>query len=219
MKLTYFFFLVSFSLSFVSCDFVSQAYNETFSLEKEEDSTIDSTQSNHSKMDDDLVQSNFDEKITEPTNLLNNKEGLLDIQQKLVEMFPDKSLKIYPPHIYFGKERIRLQLVNPADEGEVDWYFYHAKTGLWEKEDPVKITRHSKREPILLSEVDFGMANNVYLQVKEKTPSIEGAKPISTIYFSFNIPQWNWNTTIYGSRSDYTFRADKSGKEIFFKQR
>lgn len=94
MKLTYFFFLVSFSLSFVSCDFVSQAYNETFSLEKEEDTRIDSTQSNHSKMDDDSVQSGFDEKITEPTNLLNNKEGLLHIQQKLVEMFPDKSLKI-----------------------------------------------------------------------------------------------------------------------------
>lgn len=133
-------------------------------------------------------------------------------------MFPEKSLEIFPPHIYFDTERIRLQLVDPDITENVDWYYYMAETESWEKEDPVKIRIHEQRNSIPLEAIQFSTANAIYRQLIEKAASVEGAEAPTSLNFSFHLPEWNWNARIYGSRADYDFEANKDGEEIAFKR-
>ena len=213
MKIKTRFFFYSLPFLLISCDFVKQAYNETFG--KETNETTTETHSETTKTEKNPETSST---ASKEVNLLESPSELTKIQQELKAMFPGKTLKIYPPHIYFEEQRVRLQLINPDNTNEIDWYYYQAKTASWQKEDPVKLSTHFERNPILLDEIDFSMANNFYQQINTKAASVEGAKPITTVYFTFNLPQWNWNARIYGSRADYDFKTDKNGKEIEFEQ-
>lgn len=208
-------FIIGFSFLLFSCDAITQAYKETFGLQddskKNRKVTIGNTSSeNGSDKQEDVIS---DHKVV---NLLEDAEKLDQIQQQLQALFPEKSLMIFPPHIYVETNRIRLRLVDPDIPENIDWYYYRADTDAWQKEEPVKTSVHDRSKPILLDNIQFGTAHHVYRQLIQKTQGIEGAELPSTIYFSFHVPVWNWNARIRGSRADYNFKADKEGKEIEF---
>ncbi|MDO5654834.1 MAG: hypothetical protein Q4G27_01695 [Flavobacteriaceae bacterium] len=204
--------MISFSCLFVSCDFIKQAYEETFSEESQ------SSELENKSID---IYSDFFETDQLEGNLLSDAVQLAQTQAKLENMFPGKTLKVYPPHIFFERDRIRLKLVNPSNESEVDWYIYKYKNAKWEKESPVKISAYDKEnhKPVPINEMDLGIINKVYIQLLEKSKNIEGAKPITSVIFSFYRPEWEWTASIVGSRADYDFTADRYGNEISFEHK
>lgn len=216
MRLTILTCIAALSFLLSSCDFVQQAYKETFN-QQDNSATGDKeagTNSGPSRYADETESESIPEKI----NLFEAGEELDAIQQQLQDMFPGKSLKVFPPHIYFQPERIRLQLVDPEIPENVDWYYYEAETGEWSKEEPIKISSTIHVEPMALDEVKFSTLTPVYKQILEKSKTVEGAEVPTAIYFSFHVKEWNWNTRIYGSRADYDFRADIDGNELSFER-
>jgi len=223
MRLRNVLFTVSFSFLLFSCDFVTKAYKETFKGQEEDKKNQEVNENNIlSESDDEMIrqqEQRISEDLTstiEEINLFEDAEKLDQIQQQLQAMFPEKSLEIFPPHIYFETKRIRLQLIDPDIPENIDWYYYRAETDTWQKEEPVKTRANDRRRPIPLNTIKFNTTNNIYHQLIEKSDDIEGAEVPSTIYFSFHVPVWNWNARITGSRADYNFKADKDGKEIEF---
>jgi len=137
--------IAGFSFLLCSCDFVMNAYKETF---YHPDETVEDQGANE---DEAFSESGGERRrraagstiqntppVVEEINLLEDAAKLDEVQQRLQGMFPEKSLEIFPPHIYFETKRIRLQLVDPNIPGNIDWYYYRADTDAWEKEDPVK---------------------------------------------------------------------------------
>ncbi|MBD1421970.1 hypothetical protein [Sphingobacterium chuzhouense] len=215
MKLHYLLLAGSLSLSLTSCDFVSTAYKETFQIKN--DTTVDTmADSILHAMTGAATQQAIE--TAEQVNILEDATKLDQLQEKLQAMFPGKPLSIYPPHIYFDTDRIRLQVLDPDTPENIDWYYYNAETDAWEKKEPVKTSVRIVREPIPLAAVQFSTAHRVYRQVVEKATEVEGAEIPGSIYFSFNVPKWNWNARIAGSRADYAFTADKDGKQMAFKK-
>ena len=220
------------SVTLTSCHYVNQAYRETFDLPAEETQPSTSDQQgavggeweqiesgdlefDHSE---EQVGQNEEEvaEIVEPArviNLLEDPEQLRKAKESLQALFPEKSLKIYPPHIYFEDDRIRLQLLDPDIPGNIDWYYYQTADSSWHKEEPVKTSVHIQRNPIALSQVDFRVAPRILEQLKVKAEEIEGAELPTTVYFTFNRSPWYWHGDIRGARSDYDFEADVNGKE------
>lgn len=215
MKLYKILFAVMLSFLLASCDFVANAYKETFQDQKR---TEVDTVANTVAVTADLGEQKEEIPAVEPINILEDAEKLAEVQEKLQAMFPGKPLSIYPPHIYFDTDRIRLQVLDPNIQDNIDWYYYNAETDAWEKKEPVKTSVRIVREPIPLAAVQFSTAHRVYRQVVEKATEVEGAEIPGSIYFSFNVPKWNWNARIAGSRADYAFTADKDGKQMAFKK-
>lgn len=211
-------FTVSVFFLLSSCDFVTKAYKETFDKQQTGDTDAPSENNEDVHEHPKLQDVRASRTAVEDINLLADAEKLGAVQQQLQRMFPEKTLSIFPPHIYFETARIRLQLVDPDIPENIDWYYYKAETDAWQKEEPVKTSVRDRRKPIQLDAIKFGTANSVYDQVIKKSAEIEGAKAPTTVYFSFHVPVWNWNARIVGSRSDYEFKADIDGKEIEFKR-
>ena len=226
------------SVTLTSCHYVNQAYRETFDLPAADTQPSTSDQqgavggeweqieSGDLEFDHSEEQAGQDEEevteIVEPApviNLLEEPEQLLKAKESLQALFPEKSLQIYPPHIYFEDDRIRLQLLDPDIPGNIDWYYYHTADSAWHKEEPVKTSVHIKRIPIALDAIPFEVAQVVYEQLKVKSEEIEGAELPTTVYFTINRKPWYWHTDIRGSRSDYAFETDVNGKEKSFKRR
>ena len=216
MKLNSILIIVIISFSMNSCESITQAYNETFAKEEVEQNLDENLDEITSESEFENLREIESKSAAKEINLFESAENLEKIQAQLQEMFPGKDLKVNPPHIYFEKERIRLQLIDPKIPENVDWYHYEAKTSEWKKENPVKTNTHVQFNPVSLDQFKFETANKVYLQTLEKVESIEGGEIPSTIYFSFHQKDWNWNTRIYGSRSDYDFKTDENGNELEF---
>lgn len=219
MRIRNILFTVSVSCLLFSCEFVTKAYKETFNEQQVADDQSHAEDTGD-KREHAAIRDRKDPEETaiQEINLLEDAEKLDAAQQQLQAMFPGKDLAVFPPHIYFEANRIRLQLVDPDIPENVDWYYYKTDTDAWQKEEPVKTSVRDRREPIPFDAVKFRIASNVYHQIAEKSAEIEGAEAPTTIYFSFHLPVWNWNARIIGSRSDYDFKADKDGKEIEFKR-
>jgi|GEM_PF-1986129 len=210
--------------SMISCDMITQAYNETFANEeKAEENTDENFDENLDEKTKAMIKSGILEKadskpIAKEVNLFESAGNLEKIQAQLQDMFPGKDLKVNPPHIYFEKEQIRLQLIDPEISENIDWYHYEGKTSEWKKGNPVKTNAHMPFTPVSLDEFKFETANKVYLEILKKLETIEGGEFPSTLYFSFHQKKWNWNARIYGSRSDYDFKTDVNGNELEFKR-
>ncbi|MBD1431622.1 hypothetical protein H8B06_02195 [Sphingobacterium sp. DN00404] len=215
MKLYKILFAVMLSFLLASCDFVANAYKETF---QDQQHTEVDTVANTVAVTADFGEQKEEIPAVEPINILEDAEKLAEVQEKLQAMFPGKPLSIYPPHIYFDTDRIRLQVLDPNIQDNIDWYYYNAEADVWEKKEPVKTSVRIVREPIPLAAVQFSTAHRVYRQVLDKVTEVEGAEVPSSVYFTFNVPQWNWNARIVGTRADYAFKADKNGKQLEFKK-
>lgn len=213
--------LTGISVLLFSCDFTTKAYQETFKeqeLPKADSVPTDKENKSIFELVSDASDNTEPAAVKEEINLLKDAKKLGQIQLQLQDMFPAKELFVFPPHIYFESDRIRLQLVDPDIPDNIDWYYYQTKTKTWQKEEPVKTHMHLKRTPVPLNVIKFSTAADIYDQLAEKVQAVEGAKIPSTVYFSFHVPVWNWNARITGSRADYDFKADKEGQEIEFKR-
>lgn len=197
--------IVSLIFLHFSCDKISQAYKETFDLV-------------YKSIEAKEVDSNVKVMKADKYNLLEDSLKLAEIQEQLKSKFPDKVLNVYPPHIYFENDRVRLQLADPDIPGNIDWYYYELEVGDWEKKDPVKSRARDTKEPISIDEFYFSAAQAVYRQLIEKSKEIEGAEKPTSITFSFHVTPWNWSAIIRGTRSDYQFKADKEGRQMSFEK-
>ena len=220
MRIRAFLYPVCLTFLLSSCDYINQAYKETFDISEERPGTrpnvdiADDYEDAFSNLEEELQ-----EDVPQVINLFEAGDKLDTIQQQLQDMFPGKSVQVYPPHIYFQPKEIRLQLVDPDIADNIDWYSYKAETGAWSKGDPVKISMSRISDNLPLEAVRFSVLTPVYHQLLEKTETVEGGEIPSNIYFSFHVKPWNWNAWIYGSRADYNFETDIDGKELVFERR
>ena len=199
-----------FCLFFTSCNQLNQAFRETFEL----DNPKKEITGKHALQEDNVKANNMTdgdseleledygheiveiEKSTHEVNLFEDEKQLVRAKQRLQDLFPGKSLRIYPPHIYFEKDRIRLIMVDPNIPENIDWYYYHVADGSWSREEPVKTSIHTKRNSVAFDKMDFSIATQVYHQVKVKSELVEGAKLPTTIYLTINQNPWSWNANI-----------------------
>lgn len=114
---------------------------------------------------------------------------------------------------------ISIELQDPNEPENVDTYTY--SNGEWSMQQPVKITGHFPLKFLLapLDEVKFSTAKKVYDAGLEKSKTIEGAQPITHVYFNQikEVHVREWYLMINGARRNYQVKFDVNGKFIGMK--
>jgi hypothetical protein len=114
---------------------------------------------------------------------------------------------------------ISIDLQDPDKPENIDTYTYH--NGEWGIQNPVKITGHFPLKFLLmpLDEVKFSTAKKVYDAGLEKSKTIEGAQPITHVYFNQfkEVHIKEWYLMINGARRNYQVTFDVNGKFIKMK--
>lgn len=151
-------------------------------------------------------------------SIFESAEPLDRIQQALLNMPDLKGKKLFfMAGFYFYDFQggmISIQLQDPNKPENVDTYTY--RNGEWQIEKPVKITGNIPLKLLLmpLDEVKFSTAKKVYDTAVEKSRTIEGAEPITHVYFT-QLKQVNvkeWYVMINGARYSYQLKFDINGK-------
>lgn len=111
---------------------------------------------------------------------------------------------------------ISIDLQDPDKPENIDTYTY--SNGEWSMQQPVKITGHYPLKFLLapLDEVKFSTAKKVYDAGLEKSKTVEGAEPITHIYFNQikEVHVKEWYLMIKGSRHNYQVKFDVNGKFV-----
>lgn len=111
---------------------------------------------------------------------------------------------------------ISIELQDPDRPENVDTYTY--SNGEWLLQGPVKISGHFPLKLLLapLDEVKFSTAKKVYDIGIEKAKGIEGAQPISHVYFNQikEVHVKEWYLMIKGDRRDYQLTFDATGRLV-----
>lgn len=154
------------------------------------------------------------------SSLLSAGDKLNEIKTKLTDMFPEDELRIYGYYIYFEYDRIRLSLVDPNNQENVDDYYYHERTGAWSKEQPVKLSGDDNplEDSIPLVNINFSDVSRVYGIIDEKSKDIEGAELVENIYLRMEDGKYFWKAMIRGARSDYDLDVEHEGDIIKFEK-
>lgn len=151
-------------------------------------------------------------------SIFESAAALDSIQQALLNMPGLRGKKLFfMAGFYFYDFQggmISIQLQDPNKPENVDTYSY--RNGEWQIEKPVKITGNFPLKLLLmpLDEVKFSTAKKVYDTAVEKSKTIEGAEPITHVYFS-QLKQVNveeWYVMISGARHNYQLKFDINGK-------
>lgn len=151
-------------------------------------------------------------------SIFESAAALDSIQQALLNMPGLKGKKLFfMAGFYFYDFQggiISIQLQDPNKPENVDTYTY--RNGEWQIEKPVKITGNFPLKLLLmpLDELKFSTAKKVYDTAVEKSKTIEGAEPITHVYFS-QLKQVNveeWYVMINGARHNYRLKFDINGK-------
>jgi hypothetical protein len=148
----------------------------------------------------------------------------LDSIQQVLQLMPHlKGKKLFfLQGFYFYDYQggmISIDLQDPDKPENVDTYTY--SNGEWQIQNPVKITGHLPLKFLLipLDEVKFSTAKKVYDAGLEKSKTIEGAQPITHVYFNqfkeVNIKEWY--LMINGARHNYQVKFDVNGKFMVMK--
>jgi hypothetical protein len=140
------------------------------------------------------------------------------IQQELRNIPPFKGKKLFfLGGFYFYDYQggiISIDLQDPGNPENVDTYTY--SNGEWNMQRPVKITGNFPLKSMLapLDEVKFSTAKKVYDAGLEKSKTIEGAEPITQVYFNQikEVHVKEWYLMIKGARHDYQVKFDVNGK-------
>ena len=151
-------------------------------------------------------------------SIFESAAALDSIQQALLNMPALKGKKLsFMAGFYFYDFQggmISIQLQDPNKPENVDTYTY--RNGEWQMDKPVKITVNIPLKLLLmrLDEVKFSTAKKVYDTAVEKSKTIEGAEPITHVYFSqlkhVNVKEWY--VMISGARQNYQLKFDINGK-------
>lgn len=153
-------------------------------------------------------------------SIFESAAALDSIQQELLNMPSLKGKKLFflaGFYFYdFQGGRISIDLQDPEKPENIDTYTY--ENGEWQIEKPVKITGNFPLKLLLMSldEVKFSTAKKIYDTAVEKSKTIEGAEPITHVYFT-QIKQVNleeWYVMINGARHNYRLKFDINGKLI-----
>lgn len=108
---------------------------------------------------------------------------------------------------------ISIELQDPDRPENVDTYTY--SNGEWLMQGPVKISGHFPLKLLLapLDEVKFSTAKKVYDIGVEKAKDVEGAQPITHVYFNQikEVHVKEWYLMIKGDRRDYQLTFDATG--------
>jgi hypothetical protein len=114
---------------------------------------------------------------------------------------------------------ISIDLQDPGKPENIDTYTY--SNGEWEIQRPVQITGHYPLKFLLmpLDEVKFSTAKKVYDAGLEKAKTVEGAQPITHVYFNHikEVHVKEWYLMIKGARRNYQVKFDVNGKFMAMK--
>lgn len=143
------------------------------------------------------------------------------IQRQLYDFMNSGDVMLYSKAIFVEDNRVRVPVVNPRNEQEVDWYYYETKTGIWKKTDPIKLSQRDlermDKSVFPLSSIKLSATTVILSEIMKKLPEIEGAEiPSSFVYYPYNE---SWTTTVKGSRADYSVKADKDGNITKFERK
>lgn len=151
-------------------------------------------------------------------NIFESAATLDSIQQELGNMphFKGKKLFFLRGFYFYDYQGgiISIDLQDPGKPENIDTYTY--SNGEWSMQQPVKIMGHFQLDFLLapLDEVKFSTAKKVYDAGLEKSKTIEGAEPITHVYFNQikEVHVREWYLMIKGARHDYQVKFDVNGK-------
>lgn len=153
-------------------------------------------------------------------NLLSNNELLSKAEKELKELpkFKGKDIKVFQQIYFYGDGRIKLAIQDPEKPENVDDYLF--QNGKWQEPQPVQISGGGSMDDNVfpLSDINFETVANINKQVEEKSKDIEGAQPLSALYYAMNpaTGELRWMASVQGTRGNYTgmFNADGSLKSF-----
>ena len=151
-------------------------------------------------------------------SIFNSATALDSIQQELKVMPALKGKKLFFLRgFYFYDYKggmISIDLQDPDKPENIDTYTY--SNGKWQLEKPVQITGHYPLKMLLmpLDEVKFSIAKKVYDTGMEKSATIEGAQPVTHVYFNHigEVHVKEWYIMLSGARHNYRLTFDVNGK-------
>jgi hypothetical protein len=153
-------------------------------------------------------------------SIFESAEALDSIQQKLQDMPGFKGKKLFflrGFYIYdYQGGMISIDLQDPNKPENIDTYTY--SNGEWEMQKPVQITGHFSLKFLLmpLDEVKFSTAKKVHDAGMEKSRTVEGAQPITHVYFDHikEVHVKEWYIMLSGARHTYRLKFDVNGKLV-----
>lgn len=205
-----------------ACQEAKKSIDETLhpKVQKNKKATSNSSTTSSTEVISEIISSLPDEKYK---SLFESASTLDSIQQALQnlpnlkgkELFFLRGVTFYD---YKGGI-ISIDLQDPDKPENVDTYSY--SNGEWAQERPVKITG-SFPVKLLLAPFDgikFSTAKKVYDFGVEKAKAVEGAEPISHVYFNQlkAVHVKEWYLMINGDRHNYYVRFDANGNLISMK--
>lgn len=151
-------------------------------------------------------------------SIFESAAALDSIQEELRNMphFKGKKLFFLRGFYFYDYQGgiISIDLQDPGKPENIDTYTY--SNGEWSIQQPVKITGHFPLKFLLapLDEVKFSTAKKVYDAGLEKSKTIEGAQPITHVYFNQvkEVHVKEWYLMINGTRRNYQLKFDVNGK-------
>jgi len=203
---------------FLSCRQISESIDETLNpvdsvADKQKPVTTVSTTTSttHSVVHREGENIGF---LTDTLKLL-QAEVLL---QKLPQ-YAGKEIYVYSSASFFDDGRIFIALQHPTNPKYVDNYQYEKGKWTGPKPEQLSVKDDIKDRLVPLSQMNFVNVARVCRNYNEKASEIEGAKPITHIYFSVwnNRIQWFPNS-ISGSRERYSIEFNTDGTLKSFKQ-
>lgn len=156
-------------------------------------------------------------------SIFESAAALDSIQQELRDLphFKGKKLFFFRGFYFYDYRGglISIDLQDPDKPENVDTYTY--SNGEWQMHQPVQITGHYPLKFLLapLDEVKFSTAKKVYDAGVEKAKTIEGAQPITHVYFNQikEVHVKEWYLMIKGARRSYQVKFDAKGNLVAMK--
>lgn len=199
-----------------SCEYINELYHDTFK-EKQEGSAEEMYEQNFNGKNP--LKSGATEEKHESVNILADAEKLKNIQNKLLNIpeFVNKKVR-FVGHLYFNKNRIRTEILDPNNPNNVDNYHFEVSDDEWKKGNPVKqrASFDLNKESTLVESVDFSIVAKIYHKLVEKSKDLEGLEEIGTIYF--NYISRDFDGEIQTLRADYHYEADINGEITQFEK-
>ncbi|WP_413531960.1 hypothetical protein [Empedobacter brevis] len=154
------------------------------------------------------------------SNLLADVTLLNKAEKELKELpkFKGKDIKVFQQVYFYEDGRIKLAIQDPEKSENVDEYLF--QNGKWQEPQPVQISGGGSMDDNVfpLSDIKFETVANINKQVQDKSKDIEGAQPLTALYYAMNpaTGELRWMASVEGTRGNYTgmFNADGTLKSF-----
>lgn len=212
-------------LFFISCNQIRKSFEDTFksSEENQENSIKNETARDENATRQSDKRTSSAETIADvPQNFLADRDALMKAQKQLHEIpsFVNKQLHACSSIHFYDDGRVNITLQDPNTLEHIDEYDY--RDGDWHNPRPVIYRDFQEINSNLypLKSVSFEAVCRFYRQLMEKSLAIQGAQPITHIYYSPGTPpeKGNWRASVSGTRERYSAKADVSGNIIEFER-